>query len=256
MSDAPLAAISEGRRQDLPSKLARKLAVFWPARRRRWTGGAAVTFTFDDIPDSAAQAGATILERHGARGTFYVSGGLCGLRHLSWTYADAPAIRDVAARGHEIACHTFTHPDLQRLASRDVEADLDRSTDFLAALDVAPRNFAYPYGSTGPGQKRVVQRRFRSARGTQEGFNGPRVDLGLLRAFRLYDHLRDAPAVDRLVADAAVRGAWLIFYTHDVASSPSEHGCTPDLLDAALVSAARHAIPVLTVDAALDRCFV
>src|ERR1700722_7595377 len=34
-----------------------------------------VSFTFDDIPKSAATTGAGILEDHGGRGTFYVSGG-------------------------------------------------------------------------------------------------------------------------------------------------------------------------------------
>ncbi len=33
-----------------------------------------VTFTFDDVPASACELGASILERHGARGTFYVAG--------------------------------------------------------------------------------------------------------------------------------------------------------------------------------------
>ena len=33
-----------------------------------------VSFTFDDVPKSAATAGAAILEQHDARGTFYVIG--------------------------------------------------------------------------------------------------------------------------------------------------------------------------------------
>jgi peptidoglycan/xylan/chitin deacetylase (PgdA/CDA1 family) len=37
-----------------------------------------VSFTFDDIPKSAATIGAAILEEYDARGTFYVSGGLVG----------------------------------------------------------------------------------------------------------------------------------------------------------------------------------
>ena len=37
-----------------------------------------VSFTFDDLPKSAVTTGAGMLEAHGARGTFYVSGGLVG----------------------------------------------------------------------------------------------------------------------------------------------------------------------------------
>lgn len=37
-----------------------------------------VSFTFDDVPDTALHNGAAILERHGVRGTFYIAGGLRG----------------------------------------------------------------------------------------------------------------------------------------------------------------------------------
>ena len=37
-----------------------------------------VTFTFDDVPDSALFKGASILEKHELRGTFYIAGGLEG----------------------------------------------------------------------------------------------------------------------------------------------------------------------------------
>src|SRR5215471_5730762 len=35
-----------------------------------------VSFTFDDAPDSAAGEGASLLETHGGRGTFYLAGSL------------------------------------------------------------------------------------------------------------------------------------------------------------------------------------
>ena len=37
-----------------------------------------VTFTFDDVPASACEIGARILEQHGERGTFYVAAQACG----------------------------------------------------------------------------------------------------------------------------------------------------------------------------------
>jgi peptidoglycan/xylan/chitin deacetylase (PgdA/CDA1 family) len=40
-----------------------------------------VSFTFDDVPVSALANGATILEKHGVRGTFYVAGGIAGAMH-------------------------------------------------------------------------------------------------------------------------------------------------------------------------------
>ena len=44
-----------------------------PAQNTR----AIVSFSFDDIDETAATAGAAILESHGVRGTFYVAGSLC-----------------------------------------------------------------------------------------------------------------------------------------------------------------------------------
>ena len=38
--------------------------------------GPMVSFTFDDVPKSAATIGAPLLEQYDARGTFYVAGGL------------------------------------------------------------------------------------------------------------------------------------------------------------------------------------
>jgi hypothetical protein len=39
---------------------------------------AIVSFTFDDFPSSAVSNGARLLEDHGARGTFYLTGSYCG----------------------------------------------------------------------------------------------------------------------------------------------------------------------------------
>ena len=68
---------------------------------------AIVSFTFDDFPQSAVSNGARLLEEHGARGTFYLTGSHCG-RVLD----EAPqyGAKDLAAlvqAGHEIGCHTF-----------------------------------------------------------------------------------------------------------------------------------------------------
>ena len=48
-----------------------------------------VSFTFEDIPKSAATTGAGILEDHGARGTFFVSGGLVGTTSSNWDTVEA-----------------------------------------------------------------------------------------------------------------------------------------------------------------------
>ena len=66
-----------------------------------------VSFTFDDVPDTALSAGAAILESCDARGTFYISGGLTGQREADRTLISAEGCAELLQRGHELGCHTF-----------------------------------------------------------------------------------------------------------------------------------------------------
>ncbi|WP_037434922.1 polysaccharide deacetylase family protein, partial [Sinorhizobium fredii] len=56
----------------------RAIWQFARARRTLETEAPLVSFTFDDVPDSALHEGAAILERYDVRGTFYIAGGLAG----------------------------------------------------------------------------------------------------------------------------------------------------------------------------------
>src|SRR3954468_20928 len=82
-----------------------------------------VSFTFDDIPKSAT-LGARILENHGARGTFYVSGGLVGTVEPDWAAVDAGDIVALHRNGHEIGCHTFSHKRACDLDASELAAEI------------------------------------------------------------------------------------------------------------------------------------
>src|ERR1700759_3515022 len=68
-----------------------------------------VSFTFDDVPKTAATVGAPLLEEYDARGTFYIAGDLVGKWSGNWIGLSADEIIGLHRRGHEIACHTFSH---------------------------------------------------------------------------------------------------------------------------------------------------
>src|ERR1700754_815597 len=68
-----------------------------------------VTFTFDDLPRSAVTTGAALLEAHGARGTFYISGGAVGIDTHDWEAGTDNDVIGLHRSGHEIGCHTFSH---------------------------------------------------------------------------------------------------------------------------------------------------
>src|SRR5579863_4942995 len=68
-----------------------------------------VSFTFDDVPDSAYINGAAVLDTRKVRGTFYIASGTCGRRDTYWRVIGADQVRALHERGHEIGCHTFSH---------------------------------------------------------------------------------------------------------------------------------------------------
>lgn len=226
--------ILHGRRQTLFAKADRFLARYYrPSQMPLNLSQGLVSFTFDDIPDNAALIGAPILEKYGGRGTFYVAGKLCGRSFRHDVFADGQQIKEIAARGHEIGCHTYNHADSQRLSLSEQRGEFARNSSFLSndcALP-APRTHAYPYGSVGLVQKYGASGAFDAARGVRPGLNSGPLDLMQLFAVPLYDHLYSREAVSDMIREAADKKAWLIFYSHDVAEMPSDQGTSSALLD-------------------------
>jgi len=214
-----------------------------------------VSFTFDDIPRSAATVGAPMLEEVGGRGTFYIAGGLINQPNNHCEGIDADGIIKLHRSGHEIACHTFSHQRAIDLDARAMAAEIAQNRSYLEGLDASIKleNFAYPYGLATVARKRQLTRSFRSARGILPGVNSGTIDLQFLRSTPLIDKDIDRAGVDRAFDEAVAAGGWLIFYTHDVADIPSPWGCTPGLLRHALEAAQRRNMPMVSVAEALRR---
>ncbi len=100
-------------------------------------------------------------------------------------------------------------------------------------------------------RKRQLGEAFHSSRGILPGINSGIVDRQFLRANPLIEAHIDADGVDRAFDEAVARNGWLIFYSHDVATTPSPYGCSPSLLRHALEAASRRKIPILSVAEAL-----
>jgi peptidoglycan/xylan/chitin deacetylase (PgdA/CDA1 family) len=212
-----------------------------------------VSFTFDDAPTSSVSVGAAMLEEYQARGTYYVAGGLADSWSGHWTNIGADDIVGLHRRGHEIACHTFSHVRAPDLNAAAMAAEIEQNRRYLLALDpsIEIKNFAYPYGSGSVWRKRQLGKTFRSSRGILPGVNSGTVDLQYLRATPLVDQHLDVNGIERAFNEAIESNGWLIFYGHDVRAVPSPYGCTPSLLRHALEAASRRQIPILTVAEAL-----
>lgn len=198
-----------------------------------------VSFTFDDFPRSAVSNGARLLEEYGARGTFYLTGSYCGqiIDDVPQYYAED--LQALAGAGHEIGCHTFTHPRVSTLSAVALDKEIDLNAAFLAhhLPDTNLRTFAYPFGDVSLAATLRLQSRFAGCRGSQSGLNIGTADLGRLRSVRLYDRLLGPEDVSDIIKRGVTGAAWLIFYTHDVDQTHSSFGCTPSLFEHAVRSA-------------------
>ena len=212
-----------------------------------------VSFTFDDVPASACELGARILEQHGACGTFYVAGS-------GTTEPSAPGratidqLRTVWANGHEIGCHTFSHPSIRQLSLEELGRELDRNQRVLNTIgdDIVVQNFAYPYGDFSIRAKHYLESRFESCRSGHAGINTGTADLGALDAWPLQNSFIDHAKVVKLIDATVQTSGWLIFYTHDVAESPSKYGVSPDLLEWAVGTATKSGCTLTTVAESLS----
>lgn len=214
-----------------------------------------VTFTFDDVPDTALTAGAAVMEGCGTKGTFYVAGGLAGTHEADRDLITPEQVTELADRGHEIGCHTFTHPWVRHLTPAQLQQDLDQNSAFHAthAPGIQLKNFAFPYNAPKIGIRKVMMERFRSCRGGVEAVNRGPTDLAFLRSVEIRPPDVYARMLTRWIDEAVQSPGWLIYFTHDVSPQPTPFGCTPDTLAMLVRYALDHGCAVLTVDAALDR---
>jgi peptidoglycan/xylan/chitin deacetylase (PgdA/CDA1 family) len=125
-------------------------AVYWAAVRpelRLWRGmathggGARVALTFDDGPDPLwAPLLADTLERHGARGTFFLVG------REAMMYPELTA--RLARGGHEIGNHSYTHPypNLTRLSPAGVRSEVAQADALLTQFTDQPIYWLRPPG--------------------------------------------------------------------------------------------------------------
>ncbi len=213
-----------------------------------------VTFTFDDAPASACSAGAALLEQYQARGTFYISGGGCGLMSPGGRLAGARQLKALHAAGHEIGCHTFSHAAVGAIGRHALIDELERNRKFLQEIyrDIVVRNFAYPYGDLSFRAKRCVEAHFDSCRSLLFGVNAGSIDLGALKSCELQNSSIGRQGVLDIIAATVRHNGWLIFVSHDVDNQPSQFGTTPDLLEFALNAATTAQCRVVSIGSALQ----
>ena len=204
-----------------------------------------LTISFDDAPISAAEAGAAILERHGARGTYFISAGLGGQESHLGRYTTLDDVARLAAAGHEIACHTFSHLDCGKAKANSIAAELDANLQALRAVGVTPQTFAYPYGDVSPWAKALINERFIAGRALHHGLIASGTDLNQAPGVGIEGADGEIVALTWMTRAAQAK-AWLVLYTHDVRDRPSDWGCSPEVLDRLVGEAVARGFDIVT----------
>lgn len=103
--------------------------------------GNRVALTYDDGPSpGVTEKVLKELDKHKITATFFMIG--------SKVKAYPALAREVAAAGHELANHTYTHPFLSKLSSARVEEELTRCQEVIAeTTGTTPVWFRPPYGA-------------------------------------------------------------------------------------------------------------
>jgi peptidoglycan/xylan/chitin deacetylase (PgdA/CDA1 family) len=211
-----------------------------------------ISFTFDDFPRSALHTGGAILRRCGLRGTYYASLGLMGRQAPTGEMFLAEDVKTLLEQGHELGCHTFGHCDSWETETDRFEDSIRENRSALDALvpGATFKTFSYPINPPRPRTKRRIAQYFVCARGGSQNFNAGTTDLNYLRAYFLEKSRDDPEAVKNLIDQNRRARGWLIFATHDVCTSPTPWGCTPeffeDIVRYAVTSGAR-ILPVIRV---------
>ena len=114
---------------------------------------AAVSFTFDDNLRDQDDFAVPLLTKHDIHATFFVIPGLtpdtneeAGNKKVSeWGSISWQRLREIAALGHEIGSHSWTHPELKKCDDAKLEEEVRKGYEAIAEkMGTPPLTFCYP----------------------------------------------------------------------------------------------------------------
>jgi len=105
----------------------------------------ALTFSYDD-GNVADRRLVGIFNKYKVKGSFHLNAGTLGVGNN----IQASEVAELF-RGHEISCHSFTHPFLERISKTEVVREMFDDRLALEALAGYPvRGMSYPFGTYSP----------------------------------------------------------------------------------------------------------
>ena len=108
-----------------------------------------IALTFDDGPSAHTPRLLDMFKKYGGKGTFFVVGNLLERNETT--------VKRIVDEGHEIANHSWSHPDLTRVSYDKLKSELSKTKNKIFELTgVQPKLFRPPYGSYNKNVKNVA----------------------------------------------------------------------------------------------------
>ncbi len=214
-----------------------------------------VSITFDDGWINQYTNAFPLLKKYGQTATFYV---LSGELTNQPTYMSVAQMKDLYAKGNEIASHSITHSNLTTATAAKLTKEMSQSKSVLQTkVGVPVTNFAYPYGAYNAKTITEGNKYYQSQRSTDTGYNAlDTLNLTALKVQNIYDTTTPAQ-VQAWVNQAAKDRTWLILVYHEVATTPldpadARYTTKPADLDAELAILKNSGLGILTVKQAIS----
>jgi peptidoglycan/xylan/chitin deacetylase (PgdA/CDA1 family) len=130
---------------------------------------AAISYTFDDNLRDQYTLAVPMLNEVGFKGTFFVipnataetpeEGEKKQSLKRAWGGISWQELKEMAAGGHEIASHTWSHPNLQKLPTAEVDAQFSKAYDEIKTrIGKPPLTVAFSFNASTPEIQATAQK--------------------------------------------------------------------------------------------------
>lgn len=155
---------------------------------------AAISYTFDDGLRDQYTVAAPLLDAVGFKGTFFVIPGRVSpdvadaerrqLDKRAWGTITWTELRDLSARGHEIASHTWSHPGLTKLTPAEVDEQFSKAAASIREHIGRPAlTLAFPFNQSTPEIQAAALKYHVAFRSYQLGVGGDKTTVASLNAW-------------------------------------------------------------------------
>jgi peptidoglycan/xylan/chitin deacetylase (PgdA/CDA1 family) len=212
---------------------------------------AGVVLSFDDDFVDQWFAHRDLLDRYGAKATFFVT-------RFDLLSDDAvEKLRTLQSEGHEIGCHGLTHVSPKVYAEEHgvqgyIDAEVVPALKLMSEAGLSVGSFSYPWGGRSNTLDTELGRYFRILRTSGSVTDLDRVihDWGhdkVVGAGRIDHGHVTSDEIDAAMARTAATGGALVLYTHRILPESDQSHIRPENLEAVLKAAVDHGLEFLTI---------